>query len=98
MTLIRFMKERARQIVFDQDPGFKVVSYEQVELKGGVYMCKAIIQELGTGKYFRSSFQAGTSPYGKTCIKPYEQDEPVFEEIEVNHRASEKFYEIIKNC
>ena len=98
MTLIRFMKERARQIVFDQDPGFKVVSYEQVELKDGIYMCKAIIQELGTGKFFRSSFQTGTSPYSNTGIKPYEKDEPVFQEIEVNYKAPDKSYDIIKNC
>ncbi len=97
MTLIRFLKERARQIVFDQDPGFKVVSYEQVEHKGGVYMCNAIIQELGTGKFFRSSFRTGMSPYGKTGLMPYEKDEPVFEEIVMNPGTSKKWYEIIKN-
>ncbi len=97
MTLIRFMKERARKIVFNQDPGFKVVSYEQMELRDGVYMCRPIIKELGTGKFFKSSFQVGSNSFNKSRLRPYEKDEPVFEEIHYNPERTDKWYEIVKN-
>ncbi len=89
MTLIRFMKERARQIVFDQDPGFKVVAYEQVEDGKGFYKCSTIIHELSTGKFFRSQFRAGVDSTGKIQLKPFENDDPVFQEVEIENSLRE---------
>lgn len=82
MTLIRFMKERAQKIVFDQDPGFKVVCYEQIEAGQGLYDCKTIIHELSTGKYFKSQFRAGLEASGKVALMPFDSDDPVFQEVE----------------
>ena len=85
MTLIRFMKERARQIVFDQDPGFKVVSYEQIEAGNGIYDCRTIIRELRTGKFFKSQFRAGLKASGKIQLMPFDSDDPVFQEVELEN-------------
>lgn len=89
MTLIRFMKERARQIVFDQDPGFKVVAYEQIETGKGIYECRTIIHELSTGKFFRSQFRAMKDSSGVIELKPFENDDPVFQEVELTNRFEE---------
>ncbi len=85
MTLIRFMKERAQKIVFDQDPGFKVVCYEQVEAGKGIYDCITIIHELSTGKFFKSQFRAGVEPSGKIQLMPFDNDDPVFQEVEMEN-------------
>ena len=82
MTMIKFMKERAQQIVFDQDPGFKVITYEQVDEGNGFYNCRTIIHELSTGKFFLSQFKTGGQSAERITLKPFENDEPVFQEIE----------------
>lgn len=81
MTLIRFMKDRARDIIFDRDPGFRVVAYDHIEYENGVYKYRTIIHELRSGKFFKSDYRAAIGQAGKNSLQPFDQDEPVFQEV-----------------
>lgn len=84
MTLIRFMKDKAREIVFNKDPQFKVVLHEQQEKGRGQYLFKTLIRELRTGKYYSVSYTAGVRGWKKLPIQPFDSDDPVFQEVVFN--------------
>lgn len=84
MTLIRFMKEKARDIVFDKDPGFRVIAYEQVEHERDVYLYRTIIRELRTGKYFVGNYRVDLKALRKKPVCPFENDDPVFQEVQMD--------------
>ena len=88
MTFIRFMKDKARDIIFDKDPGFRVVAYDYIEYKNGVYKYRTIIQELRSGKFFKSDYSANALRTGKNSLKPFDKDEPVFQEVVLNRDKS----------
>ncbi|MBU1171564.1 MAG: hypothetical protein KKD44_18570 [Proteobacteria bacterium] len=81
MTLIRFMKDKARDIVYNKDPRFQVIFHEQREQGRGRYLIKTLIKELRTGKYYRAFYTAGVRGWKKHPIQPFDTDEPVFQEV-----------------
>lgn len=81
MTVIRFMKDKAREIVGNKDPRFYVISSEQMEQRRGLYRFQTLIRELQTGKYYTTTFTAGVKGWSRHLIKPFDSDEPVFQEV-----------------
>lgn len=82
MTVIRFLRDKARAIVLNKDPRFSVVIYEQRELGRGMYHVTAVVRELGTGKYFKASYMGGFRGFFKQPVRPFEADEPLFREVD----------------
>lgn len=82
MTRIRFMKERARNIICNNDPMFRVIRSEQRELSKGLYLFSTLIRESGTGKVYKVCYTAGVKVKGwkKLPIRPFDFEEPLFSE------------------
>lgn len=81
MTVIRFMKDKAREIVGNKDPRFYVISSEQKETVRGLYRFQTLIRELQTGKFYKVSYTAGVKGWARNLVRPFDSDDPVFQEV-----------------
>lgn len=76
------MRDKAREIVGNKDPRFYVISSEQMEKRRGLYTFQTLIRELRTGRYYITSYTAGVKGWSRHPVKPYDSDEPVFQEVD----------------
>lgn len=81
MTVIRFMKDKAREIVGNKDPRFYVISSEQEEKVRGLYLFHTLIRELSTGKCYKTTYTAGVRGWHRQPVRPFDADDPVFQEV-----------------
>lgn len=88
MTVIRFMKDKAREIVGNKDPRFYVISSEQQETVRGLYRFRTLIRELQTGKFYKVTYTAGVRGWARNPVRPFDSDEPVFQEVIMQADAS----------
>ena len=82
MTVIRFMRDKARAIVLNKDPRFSVVLHEQREMGKGVYLITTLIRELQTGRYYKACYTLGARSFLNQPIRPFDADDPLFQEVE----------------
>lgn len=87
MTVIRFMKEKAREIVSNKDPRFYVISSEQQEQVRGLYRFQTLIRELQTGKFYTATYTAGVKGWARHPVRPFDTDEPLFQEVAIETKT-----------
>ena len=78
---IEFSKERAFQIVRDNDERYRRVENKWIDEKKGIDTIQVIVQDNETGRYYKTVYDTGRKWTTGDVYRPFDRDKPIFIEV-----------------
>ena len=93
-NLIRMPSEDARKVMKGKNPDFKVIENKWLYQEKGVNFFRALVQEVKSGRFYRTKYRCGYKPSLGDMIWPYERDEPIFRQVRLVKKVIESWEDV----